>query len=47
MSNTDNSKATPTAIKNADTMWNNFLRISQICGSAIVIALILMAIFIA
>jgi len=45
MSNIDNSKATPNAIKNANETWVKFLSVSKFCMISIAVALILMALF--
>ena len=45
MAQTDNSKASAEAIKSANAMWANFLKISTICGGVTVVVLILMALF--
>jgi hypothetical protein len=45
MGHTDNSKASPTAVKSANNTWEKFMFFSKICGGAICITLILMALF--
>jgi hypothetical protein len=43
MSKQDQVSASPKAVKDAENMWVNFLKASKICGVAIGITLILMA----
>ena len=45
MSATTNTKPSPKSIKESQAMWDNFVAISKICGVAIAVTLILMAMF--
>jgi hypothetical protein len=45
MAQNDNSKASPTAIKEAQGNWNNFLKAASVCGGITVVILVLMAVF--
>jgi hypothetical protein len=45
MAQLDNTKATPEAIKKAENMWENFIKISTICGCFTAAILVLMALF--
>ena len=38
-----NNEATPKAIKDSQTMWESFIKISTICGISIAVILSLMA----
>lgn len=45
MGSHDNTKASPSAVKNSQLMWENFMKISAVCGIATSFILILMALF--
>lgn len=44
MADMDNTKASTAAVKDAQNMWENFTKISMICGVVSAVVLILMAI---
>lgn len=45
MAQTNNSKASAAAVKDAQNYWNNFTKATTICGVAIAVVLVLMAVF--
>lgn len=45
MATTDNSKASPEAINDSRKAWDAFIQISKLCGIAVAVVLILMAVF--
>ena len=47
MAQADNSKASASAIKQAQTNWNNFAKAASVCGGVTVVVLVLMALFLA
>lgn len=43
MAQLDNTKASPAAVKEATTLWENFVKIATVCGAVSAVVLILMA----
>jgi len=47
MAQSDNTKASASAVKQAQNNWSSFIKVMSVCGGLIAITLILMAIFVA